>query len=180
MPVKKAGKVLLHHVPLKFVRDRVAGGGRRGVDAPIALVPFIDFLITLVVFLLSMFNASGELLAQVPSITMPEAENTVPLEIAPIIQIDARLVMLDGGKVADVDALRQDTETVVIEKLLQGLEKVRRDWGMLHPAESFPGTVIMQVDQAVDFDIIKRVMASAAAAGYANVSFAVNNAGDSI
>ena len=101
MPVKQPGKVLLHHIPLKFVHDRVAGGGRKGVDASIALVPFIDFLITLVVFLLTSFSASGELLSQRPNLVMPEAQNTVALEIAPIIAIDPAVVTLDNRRMAD-------------------------------------------------------------------------------
>ncbi|HEY8432850.1 MAG TPA: biopolymer transporter ExbD, partial [Sandaracinaceae bacterium] len=67
MPIHTPGRVLLHHIPLKFVHDRVAGGGRKSVDVSIALIPFIDFLITLVVFLLTSFSATGELLAQRPN-----------------------------------------------------------------------------------------------------------------
>lgn len=178
MPVKTPGKVLLHNVPLKFVHDRVAGGGRRGVDAQIVLVPFIDFLITLVVFLLSMFNASGELMAQIPSITMPEAKNTTSLEIAPIVQVDAQLIMLDGNRMVDTKAATAEDAPPIIEPLVQALDKLRRDWDILHPAEPFAGTVIMQADQGIDFMAIKKVMASAAQAGYANVSFAVNKTGD--
>jgi len=63
MPIHKPDRVLLHHIPLKFVRNRVAGGSRKSLDTSIPLVPFIDFLITLVVFLLSSFSASGELLS---------------------------------------------------------------------------------------------------------------------
>ena len=52
MAIAKPGKVLLHKIPLHFVHEKVAGGGKKGVDQSIPLVPFIDFLITLVVFLL--------------------------------------------------------------------------------------------------------------------------------
>ena len=49
MPIHKPDRVLLHHIPLKFVSSKVAGGGRKSVDTNIPLVPFIDFLIVLVV-----------------------------------------------------------------------------------------------------------------------------------
>ena len=98
MAIAKPGKVLLHKIPLHFVHEKVAGGGKKGVDQSIPLVPFIDFLITLVVFLLMSFSASGELVAQQPSITMPTADHTSPLEVAPIISIDDRAVTLDGKK----------------------------------------------------------------------------------
>jgi biopolymer transport protein ExbD len=44
----------------------------------------------------------------------------------------------------------------------------------LHPGDAFPGTVILQADVAIDFRVIKKVMFTAAQAGYTNVSFAVN------
>src|SRR6201995_5531513 len=105
MPIKKPDKELLPHIPLKFVRSKVAGGGRKSVDTQIPLIPFIDFLITLVVFLLSSFSASGELLSQRPNLVMPQASNAVDLELAPIVAIDRQVVTLDGRRMADTQTL---------------------------------------------------------------------------
>ncbi|MEM7604806.1 MAG: biopolymer transporter ExbD [Myxococcota bacterium] len=179
MPVHVPGKVLLHHIPLKFVRDKVAGGGKKSVDQSLPLVPFIDFLITLVVFLIMSFSASGELVAQKASITMPSASNTETLEIAPIVAIDDRVVTLDGTQVADTSTLAQDARMERIEPFIQALEAKSRNWSLLHPNETFPAAIIVQADIGVDFRVVKKVMFSAAQAGYANVSFAVNKTGDS-
>lgn len=177
MPVHKPERVLLHHIPLKFVRSKVAGGGRKGVDANIPLVPFIDFLITLVVFLLSSFSASGELVTQHAGLTMPNATNVIELELAPIVTIDARVVTLDGRRMADTQTLASTTGLERIEQLVQDLETLRRNWSILHAREPFPGTVIIQADRSIDFRVVKKVMFSAAQAGYTNISFAVNEAG---
>jgi biopolymer transport protein ExbD len=174
MPVIRPGRVLLHHIPLKFVRNKVSGGGRKAVDVSIALIPFIDFLIVLVVFLLMSFAATGELVAQDPTIEMPAATNAVDLEIAPIISINANTVMLDGRRMADTRTLAASAEVDRIDALVQDLETMKRNWSILHPGDSFPGTVILQADVAIDFRVIKKVMFSAAQAGYTNVSFAVN------
>ena len=64
MAIQRPEPVLLHNVPLKFVRERVSGHGRKSVDHQIPLIPFIDFLIVLVIFLLMSFSASGELVGQ--------------------------------------------------------------------------------------------------------------------
>lgn len=178
MPVHVPGKVLLHHIPLKFVRDKVAGGGKKAVDQSLPLVPFIDFLIVLVVFLIMNFAASGELVAQKASITMPSAANTDPIEPSPIISIDDRVVTLDGNRVADTQTLLQDARMDRIESLIQSLEQAKRNWSLLHPNTAFPGAIIMQADVNVDFRAIKKVMFSAAQAGYANINFAVNKIGD--
>ncbi len=178
MPVHVPGKVLLHHIPLKFVRDKVAGGGKKSVDQSLPLVPFIDFLITLVVFLIMNFSTTGELVAQKASITMPSAANGDPVDISPIIAIDDRVVTLDGTRVADTQTLGQDARMDRIEPLIQSLEQMKRNWSLLHPNDPFPAAIIMQADVDVDFRVVKKVMFSAAQAGYANVSFAVNKVGD--
>lgn len=176
MPVHKPGRVLLHHIPLAFVRNRVAGGGRKGVDVAIALVPFIDFLIVLVVFLLMSFG-SRELVAQVPDLKMPEARNTVLLEEAPIISVSTRVVTLNGSRVADTATLAQNPTVERIDALVQNLETAKRNWALLRPNQDFPGMVILQCDHQVDFRVIKKLMFSAAQAGYPNISFAVNKGG---
>jgi biopolymer transport protein ExbD len=179
MAIHKPGRVLLHHVPLKFVRKKVAGGGRKAMDHEIPLVPFIDFLITLVVFLLTSFSASGELLAQQPNLKMPDAKNTVDLEIHPIVAINPDVITLDGRRMADTRTLAADAKVERQEQLIGDLETLKRNWSILHPSEPFDGTVILQADRSIDFRVIKKIMFSAAQAGYANISFAVNKVGES-
>lgn len=174
MPIGQPGKVLLRGVPLKFVAKKVGGGHSKAINTEIPLIPFIDFLIVLVVFLLITFSATGELLAQKPSITMPKAQNVVDIEIQPVIAIDATVVTLDGRRMADTATLAADPKVERMENLIQDLETLRRNWSILHPQEPFSGVVILQADVAIDFRVIKKVMFSAAQAGYPNVAFAVN------
>ena len=174
MAIKRPEPELLRNIPLKFVRDRVSGHARKSVDHQIPLIPFIDFLIVLVIFLLMSFSASGELVAQQPTITMPDAKNTEQIEISPIIAVDERVITLDGTRVADTQTQGQSAQVDRIEPLISGLEAEKRKWETIHPSEPFAGQVIVQADRSIDFRVVKKVMFSAAAAGYGNVSFAVN------
>jgi biopolymer transport protein ExbD len=174
MPINQPGKVLLRDVPLAFVAKKVTGGGGKALNQEIPLIPFIDFLIVLVVFLLISFSASGELLAQKASLKMPKASNVVDLEIAPVIAVDPIVVTLDGRRMADTASLASSPKVERIEQLIQDLETLKRNWSILHPQEPFPGQVIVQADVSIDYRVIKKLMFSAAQAGYANVSFAVN------
>ncbi len=174
MAIKRPQPELLRNIPLKFVRARVTGHGRKSVDHQIPLIPFIDFLIVLVIFLLMSFSASGELVAQQPTITMPDANNTQQIEISPIIAVDERVITLDGTRVADTQTQGQSAQVDRIEPLIQGLEAEKRKWETIHPSEPFAGQVIVQADRNIDFRVVKKVMFSAASAGYGNVSFAVN------
>ena len=175
MPVHVPGKVLLHKIPLKFVHDKVAGGGRKSVDQSLPLVPFIDFLIVLIVFLIMQFAATGELLTAIPTITMPKAQNTESLEKVPIIAIDRHTVSLEGNRMTDTPSLLTNAQIDRIEPLIQNLETLKRNWSIIHPGEPFPGNVILQSDVDIDFRVVKKVMFSAAQAGYSNVSFAVES-----
>lgn len=172
----KPGKRLLYHIPLRFVHARVAGGGGKSVNMEIPLIPFIDFLITLVVFLLMSFSASGELVAQQATIRLPDASNVTQLEISPVISVDSNLVTLDGRRITDVPSLLTSADATRIEPLVEALETIKRNWALLH-REEFPGIVIFSVDHEVDFRVLKKVMISCAAAGYIHISFAVNQKG---
>jgi len=178
MPINQPGRVLLKNIPLEFVAKKVGGHGAKPVDVSIPLVPFIDFLIVLVVFLLISFSASGELLAQKANLKMPKAANVVDLDIAPVISVDPVVVTLDGRRMADTATLASDPKVERIEQLIQDLETLKRNWSILHPQEPFPGQVVLQADVSIDYRVIKKLMFSTAQAGYANVSFAVNRVGE--
>ncbi len=175
MPIKKPGRVLLHHVPLQFVRNRVVGGGRKSVDSGIILVPFIDFLIVLVVFLLTSFGNQVIAQSQDDKLRLPDGVHTTALEEAPVVAINQLIVMFEGRKVADNAELNSTEETQPIEQLIRDLEVYQRNWEQIHPGEAYHSTVVVQADQNVDYRVIRKVMASTAAAMYANVAFAVND-----
>lgn len=179
MPVSRPGKVLLRNIPLRFVSARVSGGGRKSTDASIVLVPFIDFLITLVVFLLSSFSASGELLAQQPNLKMPNAVNTQDLEQAPIIiAIDPQVITLQGIQVADTATLTQSAEIERIDDIVRNLETLKANFMTQNPQKPFHSEVVIQADEKIDFRVLKKVMFSVAQAGYINLSFAVNRSAE--
>jgi len=94
--------------------------------------------------------------------------------VSPIIAVDERVITLDGTRVADTQTQGQAAQVDRIEPLIQGLEAEKRKWETIHPSEPFAGQVIVQADRNIDFRVVKKVMFSAAAAGYGNVSFAVN------
>lgn len=178
MPIHTPAKVLLHNIPLKFVSSRVAGGGRKSVDTSISLVPFIDFLIVLVVFLLTNFGSQIVTAAQDDLMRLPEGVNTETLEEAPMVAINRQVVMLNGVRMADTASLAASAEVAPIQQLVQDLETLKRNWSILHPQQPFAGVVVIQGDVNTDYRVIKKVMFSTAQAGYSNVSFAVNARGD--
>jgi len=179
MPIKKPGRQLMHHIPLKFVQKRVSGGGNKAVYASLNLTSMIDFLVITVVFLLGTFSASGELLSIQKGLELPDATQTADLERAPIIAITKDVITLDGKLISDVQSMLEESTTqgMRIEKIVDELEVLRKNWVLVHPNEPFPGSVVLQVDKNVDFKVVKRAMFSAGEAGYTNLNLAVNVVG---
>src|SRR6187431_1605798 len=90
------GRRLMHHIPLKFVRKRATGGGGKAVNHEIPLIPFIDFLLCIVLFLLASFSASGELPVD-KNVKLPSAENVEDMKEAPILAITGTQILVDGS-----------------------------------------------------------------------------------
>lgn len=175
MAIQKPEPRLLRSIPLAFVRKRVAGGGSKSVSAEVTLVPFIDLLLCMVVFLLTTFGTNE--LSTPASVTMPVAVEAASLdELAPVIVIDRDVVTLEGRRVADTHALEAEAERQRIEPLVADLAQLASSWQLVHPGQAFPRTVILQADRDTDMRVVKSVMFSVAQAGYADVRLAVTRA----
>src|SRR5688572_13601186 len=95
-PIATPGRRLLHNVSPKFVRKKVTGGGNRSVNQEIPLIPFIDFLLCIVLFLLASFSASGELPID-KNVQLPNAENVSDMVEAPMVAITGTQILVDGA-----------------------------------------------------------------------------------
>jgi biopolymer transport protein ExbD len=172
MPIKTPGPRLGHHVPLRFASK--GGHGKRSVYAELYLTSLVDMFMILVVFLLETFSATGEIAFVQKNIVLPEAVNWKDLERAPIIAIANDVVTLDGTPVANAEDLQKDTTVdFKITKLHDDLVTLKNNYKLIHPNENFNGIAILQAHKDIDFKVLKKVMYSAAVAGYYNLNFAV-------
>ncbi len=170
--IHKPGSRMRKYIPLKFVSKH--GSGKRNLSADLNLTSLVDMLTILVVFLLQLFSASGELLTIQKNIKLPDAKNFKDLEGAPIIAVSMDSVTLDGRVVASADQLKKDESADwKIVDLHDQLVTLKNNFKLLHPSDPFNGMVNVQADKAVDFKVIKKVMYTCGQAGYQNVNFAV-------
>src|SRR5678815_1194995 len=106
MPVHEPGRRLMHAVPLRFVKKRVAGGSHRAINASLSLTSMIDFLVVTVVFLLMTFSASGE--PTIPrGVTLPKAENTLDMIDAPLVGVIGSQILVDGNAAGTTHAIEE-------------------------------------------------------------------------
>lgn len=168
--IHKPGRRLMHKIPLRFVWRKVHGMGARSPNANLNLTAYIDFLLVTVIFLLTTFNASGQI--SVPKeITLPTAENAEDVIDAPIVSLDGNQVFVDGQYAGSAKSVEDRLGR--IDELFAALKTRRENWKTLQPNKPFPGVVILQIDQETKAVVVKSVFQTAAYAGYPNVSFMV-------
>ncbi len=149
---------------------------RRSGNADLNVVPMVDMMTMLVIFLLQQFSATGEVLYIQKDIKLPDARHGQQIEVAPVVAIDATQVVVSGQKVADVPELGKDAGAV-IPPLVEKLRDEKKRWDFIHQNDrdrekNWKGEVNVQADVKVPFRVVRLVMASAAEAGYGNVNFA--------
>ena len=164
----------MHHIPLKFVQDKVAGKGHRATSAGLNLTSMIDFLVTIVVFLLASFSASGEIPID-KNVKLPKAENTVDMIDAPMVAVNGSQILVDGTAAGSTRAIEEAGRMQRIDELFNILKSKRELWKATQGGsnKSFPGVCVLQVDSNVQALVVKSVFQTAAFAGYPNVSFMV-------
>ncbi|HPB95975.1 MAG TPA: biopolymer transporter ExbD [Polyangiaceae bacterium] len=170
--IQKPGRRLMHKVPLRFVQNKVSGGGARSVNTSLALIPLIDFFVVVVLFLLMSFSASGEIPVD-KNTKLPSAENTLDMIDAPVVAITGTNILVDGSPAGSTRPIEDSGRLQKIDDLHNILKNKRELWKQLNPKAESPGVVVMQVDHRVSALVVKSVFQTAAFAGYPNVSFMV-------
>jgi biopolymer transport protein ExbD len=168
----------------RLARSKVLGGkivrGRKGTNAELNVVPMVDMMTMLVIFLLQQFSATGEVLYMQKDIRLPDARHGQMIDQAPTVAISADQVVITGQKVADVADLDRDAGYLNIPALEERLREDKKRWEFIHqsdPNRKWDGIVNIQADQKVPFRIVKRVMYSCGVAGYFNLNFAALDVG---
>jgi biopolymer transport protein ExbD len=170
------GRRLLHHIPLAFVRKKVSGGGMRAVNADLPLVPFIDFLLCIVLFLLASFSATGELPVD-KNVKLASAQNVMDMVEAPMVAITGSQILVDGIPAGNTRAIEEANRLQRVDELFNVLKSKRELWKQINPGKTFPGVCVLQVDKRVTALVVKSVFQTAAFAGYPQISFMTKRLG---
>jgi biopolymer transport protein ExbD len=175
-PISVPGRRLVHHIPLNFVRKKVSGGGQRAVNTELPLVPFIDFLLCIVLFLLASFSATGELPVD-KNVKLPSAQNVDDMVEAPMVAITGSQILVDGIPAGNTRAIEEANRLQRVDELFNVLKSKHELWKQMNPGKTFPGVCVLQVDKRVTALVVKSVFQTAAFAGYPQVSFMTKRLG---
>ena len=172
MAIAAPSSPLMRDVRLPFVR-RSLRGGRRRLGASLSLTSMIDFLVVIVVFLLNTFHASGECCLRTVTVTLPRAANVADMVDAPVVTVLGSEVWVDGSPAGNVHALESSERLQRVDELFNLLRAKRELWKQVHPTGTFPGAVVLRIDEPTAALIVKSVFQTAVFAGYRSVSFMV-------
>ena len=177
MAIRVPGKRLGAHVALKLAQKNMKARGKRQQFSGLMLTSMVDMFTLLVIFLLSNFSASGDLLLSAKDIKLPQAKSTTELERAIVVAVSAATVTVEGEKVGDTAELQRNEDPRIPEMTDKLLER-KRVVTQLMGADKFKGQIIIQADGDIDFKLIKKVMYSATEAGYGAFQYAVVSTGN--
>jgi biopolymer transport protein TolR len=152
---------------IKKHRQRSHGGSH------MALVPFIDMLTMLVVFLL-LHSSDVEILPNTKNITIPQSIAELKPRETVVVMVTTEDLLVNGRVVAKVAQLRASDAQLVIEPLRAAL-KEQSDTSLRTAAQDdlADREITIMGDKGTPFAVLKRVMATATAADYGKVSLAV-------
>src|SRR5262245_52741320 len=146
--------------------NKVEGGSH------MTLVPFIDMLTILVVFLL-VHTSDVDVLPNTKNISIPESISDKKPRPTVVVMITKEDLLVDGRSVATVAELLHSDETVIqpLKKALQGqADRVLADAAKDDIKER---EVTILGDRATPYSILRKVMATCTDAEYGKVSLAV-------
>jgi len=148
----------------RHARHGRAGGGH----GPLALVPMIDMLTILVVYLL-VHAADTEILPNTRNISIPQSISEQKPREATIVTVTRDMLYVNGEAVVSVADVGRSAEPVV-EPLRAALAR--------QPANLLGGKdgqheVTVMAEKSLPYAVLRKVVASCSAADYSKVSLAV-------
>jgi biopolymer transport protein ExbD len=139
-----------------------------------ALVPFIDMLTMLVVFLL-LHSSDVEILPNTKNITIPQSIADLKPRETVVIMVTKEDILVNGRSVAKVAEVNTPNATSPVIENLRTALKEQNDSSLRNAAQEdlADREVTIMGDKGTPFAVLKRVMATATAADYGKVSLAV-------
>ncbi len=170
-----------YHLRSKFdlpsFRDRMLGpiGGRK-LSAELNLTSLIDVFSVIILFLVSTFSATGQILLVNKDIKLPKASHGYVLKRSPIVTVTEKGVILEGATVGDNKDIEEKIEEAdwALPRMRSQLKIFKNFFEEANAGVPFPGEVIIQADKGIEFLYVKRVMFTLLQEGYASIDLVVN------
>ena len=136
----------------------------------------IDMFTILLVFLLKSYSADGQIMTVAPDLRLPESTSKTKPPLVSVVAITREWILVDGRPIQKLEEIA-DNETLIIPSLQNELARLRNiseGIGRLsQQMQGFSGTIAIQGDQDLTFDLLKRIMLTCGQVGYNDMNLAV-------
>jgi len=148
---------------------------RKNSQVALKLTSMIDMFTILLVFLLKSFSAEGQIMTVADDLRLPESTAQKPPESASVIAITADWVLIDGKQVASVSDVMTSNELLIsgLAVELKNQRTISESVGKLSETMGFTGTISIQGDKEIPYQILKKVMFTCGQIGYNDILLAV-------
>jgi biopolymer transport protein ExbD len=150
-------------------RERHARHGKTGGGhGPLALVPMIDMLMILVVYLL-VHSADTEILPNTKNIAIPHSMSEQKPRPATVVTVTRDMLYVNGDAIVSVAEVGR-TQGPVVDALRAALD---RQAAPLLGGSAEPLEVTVMAEKSLPYAVLRKIVASCSAADYSKVSLAV-------
>ena len=156
---------------LSGARRRGGSGGGSGHGMP-AMVPMIDMLVILVVYML-VHTADYEIVPNSKNISIPQSTSEVRPHESTVMMITKDMVFVDGQEAVAVRDITADNVKAT-DRLKSMLAEATHRKALVHPGDDSAREITMMADKALPYSVLKQIMSTAAAADVGKMSLAVN------
>jgi biopolymer transport protein ExbD len=144
----------------------------RKTEATISLVPMIDLLTVLVFFLL--VNAGDvQNTPSTKSLKLPESSAKVAPRETVMIVVTRQEIIVEGRQVATTaDVIKAQGESIpaLVDELRYQAQRTKAS----KSKTASPGEITIMGDQAIPYELLKKIIVSSTQAEYSKISLAVN------
>jgi biopolymer transport protein ExbD len=174
VPVRPPAARLLARCSLRVARRR-GGWQRRSSNLTLVMVPFVDFLLCVVLFLIAHASASSQCMSV--RVDVPLANHVRQLAEAPVVSVTSHSILVDGVALGNVREVMDHGRTQRMEPVFDVLKNKRELWQQLNPGQTFGGRVLLRADRGKPSLVIKSLFLTLGLAGYPEVGLMVERRG---
>lgn len=148
---------------------------KKNAQVSLKLTSMIDMFTILLVFLLKSFSAEGQIMTVTKDLKLPESTAQKAPQPASVVAITNEYILLDGKQVAAIADEMRSNELLIsgLAHELKNLRAVSESVGELSADMGFTGTITIQGDREIPYQLLKKVMFTCGRIGYSNILLAV-------
>jgi len=154
----------------RLKRYRTSGGHHKG-HGMVALVPMIDMLVILVVYML-VHTADYEILSNNKNISIPQSISETRPRESTVMMVTRDTIFVNGQVTATVADL-QSGAAAAVNALRASLSAETQKRTVLHPNDPEAREVTVMADKGLPYSALKKIMMTATAADVGKLSLAV-------